>query len=137
MQIRRPEPFRIELSGGTWIDVIKHLSAGNHQEIQSAMYKTVVAGERPTLDPEKVARAQTVVYLLDWNVQGVDGRIIPIRDQPYAFKDAAVAQLDPEDFDELKAAVSAHDAAMTKEREAEKNARAGAPTSSAPFASVA
>lgn len=137
--IRRPETVRINLSGGHWLLVKKHLNAGEERRIyaHAMIGQALVQGEKPRLDPEAVGVTQIVEYLLDWSITDPDGKVVPVRDVSDTAKSAAVLQLDPEDFAEVMLAIQKHDADMTAEREAEKNGQAGATTSSATLESVA
>jgi hypothetical protein len=132
---RKQEEIRLELSGGDWLLVRKHLTAGEERDAQARVIKAASfkAGEKPEIDLEHLGIAQAVSYLLDWSITDADDKPIRIRDQPYAFVAAALRNQTPESLREILEAIQAHDGAMTAEREHEKKDRDGksgrAPTS--------
>ena len=129
---RKQEEMRIDISGGDWLLVRKHLTAGEERDAQARVIKagTFKAGERPELDPEHIGIAQAFCYLIDWSITDADGQPIPIRDKPYAFVAAAIRNQTPESAKEIIDAINAHDEAMTAEREHQKKVTDGAPASS-------
>lgn len=129
MQIRRPEPVRLELSNGTWISVKKHLNAGEQRRVFAKIILKMEAGKTVELDPEQAGLSICVEYLLDWNVMDADGKPLVVRDQPASVKQAALQLLEPEDFEEIRDAIQKHDELMKLERMMEKKVPAGASTS--------
>lgn len=132
---RKQEEMRLELTGGDWLLVRKHLTAGEERDAQAKVIKagSFKTGERPELDLEHLGIAQAVSYLIDWSITDADDKPIRIRDQAYAFVAAALKNQTPESLREILDAIQAHDSAMTAERAQEKKVRAGengfAPTS--------
>ena len=124
---RKQEEMRLELSGGDWLLVRKHLTAGEERDAQARVIRagTFKPGEKPELDLEHLGIAQAVSYLIDWSITDADDRPIHIRDQAYAFVFAALRNQTPESLREILEAIQAHDAAMTAEREFQKKDRAG------------
>jgi len=124
---RKQEEMRVTLSGGDWLLVRKHLTAGEERDAQARVIRasTFRAGEKPELDLEHIGIAQAVSYLIDWSITDADDRPIGIRDQSYAFVAAALRNQTPESLREILDAIQAHDAAMTAEREHEKKDPAG------------
>ena len=124
---RKQEEMRLELSGGDWLLVRKHLTAGEERDAQARVIRagTFKPGEKPELDLEHLGIAQAVSYLIDWSITDADDRPIHIRDQAYAFVFAALRNQTPESLREILEAIQAHDAAMTAERELQKKDRAG------------
>jgi hypothetical protein len=125
---RKQEEVRLELPGGEWLLVRKHLTAGEVRDAQAKVIKAGAfkAGERPELDLEHLGIAQAVSYLLDWSITDVNDNPIRIRDQAYPFVAAALRNMTPEGLQVILDAIQAHDGAMTAEREHEKKVRAGA-----------
>jgi len=125
---RKQEEMRLELTGGDWLLVRKHLTAGEERDAQARVIKagSFKAGGTPELDLEHVGISQAIAYLLDWSITDADDKPIRIRDQPYAFVAAALRNQTPESLREILDAVQAHDAAMTEARDLEKKDRAGA-----------
>ena len=124
---RKQEDMRLDLSGGDWLLVRKHLTAGEERDAHARVIKagTFKAGEKPELDLEHLGIAQAVSYLIDWSITDADEKPIRIRDQSYAFIAAALRNQTPESLREILEAIQAHDEAMTAEREHEKKVRAG------------
>jgi hypothetical protein len=125
---RKQEEMRLELSGGDWLLVRKHLTAGEERDAQARVIKagSFRQGEKPELDLEHLGIAQAVSYLIDWSITDADDKPIRIRDQSYAFVAAALRNQTPESLREILDAIQAHDGAMTAEREHEKKDRDGA-----------
>src|SRR4030095_5485983 len=124
---RKQEEVRLELSGGDWLLVRKHLTAGEERDAEARVIKagSFKPGEPPELDLEHLGIAQAVSYLLDSSITDADEKPIRIRDQPYAFIAAALRNQTPESLREILEAIQAHDAAMTAEREHEKKGPGG------------
>jgi len=125
---RKPEEMRLELSGGDWLLVRKHLTAGEERDAEIRVIKagTFKGGEKPELDLEHLGIAQAVAYLLDWSITDADDRPIRIRGQAYAFVAAALRDQTPESLREILDAIQAHDTAMRAERDFQKKDPAGA-----------
>ena len=132
---RKQEEVRLALTGGDWLLVRKHLTAGEERDAHARIIKagTFTPGTPPVLDLEHLGSAQAVSYLIDWSITDADDKPIRIRDQPYAFVAAALRNQTPESLREILEAIQGHDAAMTAAREQEKKLPAGvsapAPTS--------
>jgi hypothetical protein len=136
---RKQEEIRLELTGGDWLLVRKHLTAGEERDAHARVIKagTFKPGEKPELDLEHLGIAQAVSYLIDWSITDADDKPIRIRDQSYAFVAAALKNQTPESLREILDAIQAHDGAMTAEREHEKKVQAGASGPSPTSTSVA
>jgi len=124
---RKQEELRLELTGGDWLLVRKHLTAGEERDAQARVIKagSFRQGEKPELDLEHLGIAQAVSYLIDWSITDADDKPIRIRDQSYAFVAAALRNQTPESLREILDAIQAHDGAMTAEREHQKKASDG------------
>nr|ABN71534.1 hypothetical protein [uncultured bacterium] len=124
---RKQEEVRLELTGGDWLLVRKHLTAGEERHAHAKVIKagTMRSGEKPELDLEHLGIAQAVSYLLDWSITDADDKPIKIRDAAYDFVFAALRNQTPESLREILDAIQAHDAAMTEARAEEKKAPAG------------
>jgi len=123
---RKPESLRIVLEGGDWLEVKKHLTAGESRHAQAKVLKPTSPGETPIFDLEHLGIAQAVAYLLDWNITDESDRPVRIADQPYDVVAAALKNQSPESLREILAAIEAHDTAMVAERNHEKKVPAGA-----------
>jgi hypothetical protein len=124
---RRQEELRIDISGGDWLLVRKHLTAGEARSIAARAFKpgTFKAGGQPEVDIENFGIGQAVGYLIDWSITDVDDKPISIRGKGYEFVEAALKNQSPESLTEILDAIQAHDAAMTAERELQKKVQAG------------
>ena len=89
---RKQEEVRLDLTGGDWLLVRKHLTAGEERDAHAKVIKagTMRSGERPELDLEHLGIAQAVSYLLDWSITDADDKPIRIRDASYPFVFAAL-----------------------------------------------
>lgn len=137
IRVRQPESHRLELSGGDWLLVKKHLNTGEERSALSRHVKPTRPGEMPVLDFENTGLTLATEYLLDWSIVGLDGNPLVIRDRPFEVRLAALRLLDSEDSALIIKAIETHAEAMKAEREAEKNSPAGETASSATSASVA
>ncbi len=118
-----PRVDRLTLSGGRWVDVKHRLNAGESRRVYSRMVKEMVAGVRPTLNPEMVGLTRIVEYIVAWSM--TDGRnTVPV-------SESAIDNLDPDLFNEIVAAIDAHEERVDAERAAEKNGQDGVSKSSA------
>jgi hypothetical protein len=121
-----PNVARLPLSGGDYIDINRELNAGQEQRVFARMVKEMKAGERATLDPERVGRTKLAEYIVGWSFVDDAG-------QPVPFSEDALTNLTRDTYNELAAAIETHEAAMEKE----KNAPAGENKSAATSPSVA
>lgn len=119
----RPTVVRLPLSDGDYIDVKHELTAGEQRRVFSSLIKEMHAGEPAVLDPALVGKTQLLEYIVGWSFVGQDG-------EPAPFSAAALDTLDTNTYEELVAAVQAHDAASEAARAARKNGRAGETPSS-------
>jgi hypothetical protein len=132
----------LQLPTGDWLLVKKHLTYGDQQRIFARMWHQD-AGSVPKIDTLLAggSTSQIIEYLLDWSITDADGKPIKLQDskgEPDPGKiRKALEDLDGEDVKIIADAIGAHDQAMQKEREAEKNGQAGASASPATSASAA
>jgi len=120
---RKPQETRIDLEGGDWLLVRRHLTAGEEREAYVHLIKD--GGKPGEIDIRHMGIAEVAAYLLDWNITDADDQPIKIRDASYAFIFAALSNMDPESMLEIVTAVGAHDKAMKAEREAQKKILTG------------
>lgn len=111
-----PESVRIDLPRGDWVLVKKRLTAGEMRR----SFALMVREESGSVDPLMVGVNKVLTYLVDWSVTDMHDRPLVIRDQPPDRVLAILDALDHDCYQEVKDAVDAHEAAMTREREAEK-----------------
>jgi hypothetical protein len=124
----RPDTKRLTISNGDWLLVKTRLSWG---ESRAAFTRTYIPNADGTLrhNPLNLGMAQVTAYLLDWNLTDDDGQPVVIRGVSTDELMAALDNLSPEDFTEIRAAIEAHEAAMAAEQEEKKRSTAGTRTS--------
>lgn len=122
-----PDIKRIDIGDGDWIDVKKRLTYGEQHHIFTGGIREV-RRDGYTPDRELLGKMEVMAYLVDWSLQGSDGKVVRIDTE--AKKLAAIDNLDPADFDVISTAISAHVDAMAAERAAKKMTD-GEPVSSA------
>lgn len=122
---RKQEEMRLELAGGQWLLVKKHLTFGEVRDSQVRVIKGYRRDGSPDPDYKQLGIAQAVTYLLDWSITDVNDNPIRIRDASYDVVAAALQNMTPEGCNLILDAISAHDGAMSAEREHEKKDRAG------------
>ena len=122
----RPETKTLTLGNGDTLLVKKRL---NHGEQRAAFARLCLAGADGTVrvNPLSTGMAQVTAYLLDWSLKDNDGRQVKIQGVSVDDLTAALDNLSPEDFAEIRAAIEDHEAAMAAERAQEKNERDGVP----------
>lgn len=122
------ETTRLALPDGDWLLVKKRLTAGEYRELLRRMSTQKDDGTL-VVNSLETGRARCVAYLVDWSPRDWP----PIRHQGADDVAAALDALDPDDFEVVKDAVMAHEAAMLAARAEEKKRRTGetpsAPTS--------
>lgn len=117
----------LALSDGDTLTVRRRLSAGEQMDMLERLYVSANGHNgKVQLNPVQTGIALVTAYLLDWSLCDGAGDPVIIRGEPIAVLEAAVRQLDPDDFQEVKAAIEAHDTEMTAERERQKKVPTGA-----------
>ena len=119
-----PAEVRLPLSDDHYLIVKGELNAGETQDMYAAMMNA--AGD--SLDPRKVGPATIAAYLLDWSVTEADGRIVSIRAQPPDVVTAALRNLKNHRYQEIMAAIQAHERQLEAARQ-EKKLPPGSPAS--------
>ncbi len=126
----QPDVVRLTLSDGDYIDVKKELNAGEERRVWWRLVKTMIPGEQPVLDPEKVGLTKVVEYLVGWSFTDAAGK-------PVKVSEAALTNLDGDTYGEIVKAIDAHDEAVTAARDERKNAKGDTTKSSETSLSVA
>jgi len=123
----RPEVVTLTLANGDTLLVKKRLNAGETRQLYDRML------DEKTQEVQRMRSGVSTVlaYLLDWSLKDDSGQHVTMLDQPDAVKQAALDQLDPDDFREILWAIEKHEHAITAAREAEKKSQAGEHKSSA------
>jgi hypothetical protein len=125
-----PERVRLPLSDGDYVDVKKHLTAGEYRKLLYDQYKDTALGEKVVLDHAKVGASKLLAYILGWSfVSVIDQQPIPYDPQdPEELRRSALDDLlDPDTYRELVAAVNAHEAREAASLEAQKKTRTTEP----------
>lgn len=120
----------IPISDGDTITVRRRLSIGEQFASYERMYEDRPDGQK-RVNPLQTGIAMVTAYLLDWTLTDDQGATVPIRNEPIDAIEAAVSNLYAEDFEEIKAAIEAHEAEMVAERARQKKVPVGDPVSSA------
>lgn len=120
----RPDDTILKISNGDTLTVRRRLNHGEQSQMFERMYLAGVDG-RVHLNVLATGIAIVTAYLIDWSLTGEDGRVRVIRDQPIEVVTAALNELSPEDFGEIRAAIEAHERAMAAERSAAKKIHDG------------
>jgi len=116
----------IPLSGGDTITVKTHLNSGETRRMVTRLYKPGPTGESVIVDPVSAGMIKVLGYLLDWTFTDHEDRPLVIRHQSEEQVIAALDAIEPEDYSEVLRAIEAHDEAMARARQTEKNGRDGA-----------
>jgi hypothetical protein len=126
----QPDIVRLNLSDGDYIDIKKELNAGETRRVFGRLVKDMRAGEAVMLEPEQVGLTKISEYVVGWSFTDADGR-------PVDVSEGANNNLDQETYKEIADAIDAHEAKITAEREARKNATTGTRSSEAISVSAA
>lgn len=122
-----PQPVRLPISDGDYIDIKKRLNHGETEEMYARWAPFVVPGEKAHLNRREVRTAKVLMYLLGWSLTN-DGTPVPMSpDVPEAARLATLNNLDPDSFDEIHTAIATHEVAMEAERAALKKTNGGRP----------
>jgi hypothetical protein len=122
----RPQTTVITLAPGETITVKTRLTAGEQREAYARLY-TAGADGKLRVNPLQSGLAMMTTYLVDWNLTDDDGALVPIRGVPIEELEAALDNLDPDDYAEIKAAIEAHEATQRAVRAALKKTLSGSP----------
>lgn len=129
-RVVKPDVIRMPLSDGDWIDVKKVLNAGEWASMVEALNDPAMKERRPFVRP--------LAYLVAWSLVDLDDKPMPYAlELPENTRRAALQAQDGDTLVEILNAVTAHETALDQEREARKNAQAGASASSAISTSAA
>jgi hypothetical protein len=123
-----PQERVLTLPNGDTLTVRRRLTAGEQMDMFERLYlpnKHANGNGRVQLNPVQTGYALIVAYLLDWSLVDESGARVVIRGEPAPVIEAAVRQLDPDDFNEIKTAIEAHESEVDAERARKKK---GTPT---------
>lgn len=102
-----------------WIEVKKELGKGEEAAFRAAglgrMSRSNDVNE-VAIDWRAMALARVETYVVDWSAKDANGKDVKVTS-------AAIANLHPDDFDEIDAAIQAHIAAVADEKKARSGSR--------------
>jgi hypothetical protein len=116
-----PAEVRLAISDGDYLIVKNRLNAGETLAMYAAM-----RGEDEKVDPIKFGAAIIQAYLLDWSITDDAGHVVSIRNQPPDVVAGALTNLEYPDFQEILAAIRAHEDAIAAARQEKKRTTGGA-----------
>jgi hypothetical protein len=96
-----------------YIDVKRELNAGEHRKVLSRMARDFTPGDKLQLKIEEVGLTKLSAYIIGWSFTDAEGQPVPV-------SDSAIDNLDQDSYQELIAAVDAHEEAQNASREAER-----------------
>lgn len=104
-----PEPERLTLSGGQFIDVKKKLNHGEREDMFAEMSIDGAPGEPTRLDRRNFRTVKVLAYLLGWSLMH-NGKPQAYSEQmPESARRDVLRGLSPERFEEIFKAISAHE----------------------------
>ena len=110
-----PAEVRIAISDGDYLIVKNRLNAGETLDMYARM-----RGADEKVDPLKFGHAVIGAYLLDWSITDDDGRVVSIRNQPPDVVAGALTNLEYPDYQEILAAIQAHEQTIAAARQEKK-----------------
>ena len=111
----RPETVRVTLADGEWLELAKELTSGEYREMFVSQVKDAPSGsEGFALDYRQVGITRVLAYVKDWSFVDFSGAPLPI-------SDAWLRKFDRTTFEDVMAAVNAHDEACEKAIAERKN----------------
>lgn len=120
-----PSTTKINLDGDDWIEVRDELSVG---ELRAA--SAAILGQGPDGRPrprQAPGYAQTVAFLVDWNLRGPNGKETDI--STIAKREAALDAMRKPAYDAVEQAIESHIVARAAEAIAKKKTIVGLPKS--------
>jgi hypothetical protein len=120
-----PGMVRLPLAGGDYIDIKRRLNVGEERRVFARCVKKMLAGQDAEIDPEQVGKTRIAEFILGW---GGPGFVMP-DGTPVEFSEAALTDLEPEAYSEIREAIEAHEKADKAQRDSEKNVTGGATAS--------
>jgi hypothetical protein len=120
-----PDVVRLTLADGAWIDIKRRLSHGEREDMYARMMPYHVPGHPPRFATVEMRTARVAAYLVNWSLAH-NGTPEPIGPElPEAVRIATLRNLEADRFDEIFAALEAHEDAEAAAREAKKKRPAG------------
>jgi hypothetical protein len=130
-----PEPIRLPLGDGNYIDIKKRLNHGEREDMYARMAPYIVPGEPIQMHRAEVRTAKVLTYLLGWSLADDEGTPVAFAPVlPEAERLDAIRSLDPDRFDDIHAAIEKHEEAYAKKKKLQATASASPATSPSPVA---
>jgi hypothetical protein len=121
----RPEVQRLPLSHGRFVDVRKQLTHGEREDFLATIAPYDLSGSSK-LDRRLLRTTRVLTYLLGWSLVDDKGSPVPIGPElSETQRRDTIRSLDPVVFDELHAAILAHETANYAARSDPKNIPSG------------
>lgn len=125
-----PEPHRLTLHDGKFIDIRKRLNSGEREDMFARISPTGIGMNR-----REVRTAKILAYVLGWSLTR-KGQPVPMSpDLPENVRVDTIRNLNTDRFDEIHTAIETHEEAMSAERAAQKKILPGSPDANATLAS--
>lgn len=125
-----PEPHRLTLHDGKFIDIRKRLTTGEREDMFARMSPHAVHADR-----REVRVAKVLAYVVGWSLTR-KGTPVPMAPElPENTRVDTIRNLNTDRFDEILEAIEAHEQAMADERAAQKKIPSGSPDGPATSAS--
>lgn len=118
----QPATVDLDLGDGYTVTVKRELTVGESMAVQQSLVKSVRANGTVEPDLAAIWKANTVAYIVDWNLTDDHGKLVP-------FSVAAVDSLAKPAWDRIEAAVKAHIEAQEASRGENPIATTSAPGS--------
>lgn len=123
-----PEPIRLTISGGDYIDIKKRLNHGETEDMYARWAPFIVPGQPTNLDRREFRTAMVLTYLLGWSLTYDDGTPVPFSPVlPETERLDTLRSLDPDRFTDIYAAIQKHEQAYDAEQAKKKNGQVTAP----------
>jgi hypothetical protein len=126
-----PEPVRLSLIGGQFIDIKKRLNHGETEDMYTRM-----SPHGGVLNRRELRTAKILAYLLGWSLTN-HGVPVPMAPElPEQTRIDTIRSLDPDRAVELYRAIEAHEEAMDRARAAESEKKTDETISPSPSAAA-
>jgi len=122
----KPEVVRLSLTQGDWIVIHSRLNVGQQRKVQARGVKRAIVGQPFEIDLERAGLANTAEYLLDWSFTDQEGKPVIIRDKPSDVIMDILANLDPDDYNEVAEAIAVHENTLALEKKT-RSTESGSP----------
>lgn len=116
-----PEPVRLTLSAGRFVDIAKRLNHGETEDMYARM------SPHGIVETREVRTAKILAYVIGWSLMRAGTPVPMSRDLPEQARIDTIRSLDPDVAAEIHEAIQQHEEATTKARAAQKKILSGSP----------